>query len=63
MLLPIKMDITALFTLQGNIKKIANKDPNIQIIVKDKSGIFELRKMDVYENVKDTIKHVEKSYH
>ncbi|MEN6292941.1 MAG: hypothetical protein ABFD07_13115, partial [Methanobacterium sp.] len=44
----------------GKYKKIANKDPNIQIIVKDKSGIFELRRADVYENVKDTIKHVEK---
>ncbi|MEL7671172.1 phospholipase D-like domain-containing protein [Methanobacterium sp.] len=45
----------------GKYKKIANKDPNIQIIVKDKSGIFELRRTDVYENVKDTIKHVEKT--
>ena len=43
----------------GKYKKIANKDPNIQIIVKDRSGVFELRKTDVYENVKDTIKHAE----
>jgi phosphatidylserine/phosphatidylglycerophosphate/cardiolipin synthase-like enzyme len=44
----------------GKYRKIANKDPNIQIIVKDKSGIFELRRAAVYQNVKDTIKHVEK---
>ncbi|MGB9979029.1 phospholipase D-like domain-containing protein [Methanobacterium sp.] len=41
-------------------KKIANKDPNIQIIVKDKLGIFELRRTAVYENVKDVIKQIDK---
>ena len=44
----------------GKYKKIANKDPNIQIIVKDKSGIFELRRTDVYENVNDTVKQLNK---
>ncbi|HEX3014708.1 MAG TPA: phospholipase D-like domain-containing protein [Methanobacterium sp.] len=42
----------------GKYKKIANKDPNIQIIVKDKLGIFELRRTEVYENVDDVIKCV-----
>lgn len=42
----------------GRYKKIANKNPTIQISVKDKSGIFELRRSDVYENVKDTINKI-----
>ena len=44
----------------GKYKKIANKDPNIQIVVKDKSGIFELRRTDVYENINDTIMSINK---
>ncbi len=44
----------------GKYKKIANKDPNIQIVVKDKSGIFELRRTEVYENVNEVIKQIDK---
>lgn len=44
----------------GKYKRIAEKDPNIKVIVKDKSGIFELRRTDVYEKVKDAIKHINK---
>ena len=44
----------------GKYRKIANKDPHIQIVVKDKSGIFELRRTDVYENINDTIMSINK---
>ena len=43
----------------GKYKKIANKDPNIQIVVKDRLGIFELRRTEIYENVDDVIKWVD----
>lgn len=43
----------------GKYREIADKDPDIRIIVKDKLGVFELRRTDIYENVSDVIKYID----
>lgn len=44
----------------GKYREIADKDPDIRIIVKDKLGVFELRRTNVYEDVSDVIKCIDK---
>lgn len=43
----------------GRYRELLDKDPDIQIIVKDKLGVFELRKTEIQRDVKDTIKKMD----
>ncbi|OEC88659.1 MULTISPECIES: phospholipase D-like domain-containing protein [Methanobacterium] len=44
---------------QNRYKEIADKEPDIRIIVKDKLGVFEILRSHVHENVKSTIKYID----
>ncbi|MGF7119517.1 phospholipase D-like domain-containing protein [Methanobacterium oryzae] len=44
---------------QSRYIEIVDKRPDIRVIVKDKLGVFEILKTEVYENVESTIKYVD----
>lgn len=43
---------------QERYREILDKEPDIRIIVKDKLGVFELRKTDVHQNITSTVENI-----
>jgi phosphatidylserine/phosphatidylglycerophosphate/cardiolipin synthase-like enzyme len=44
---------------QNKYREIADKEPDIRVIIKDKLGAFEILKTKIHENVKSTIKYMD----
>ena len=55
----MKMVITVSFTLRESYREILDKEPDIQIIVKDKLGVFELSESEVHHNIASTFETIE----
>lgn len=43
----------------GKYREILDKDPDIRIIVKDKLGVFELRKTEVYNDITSIVENID----